>query len=118
MTTISRAKASGTPNPAATGNDSVILFTNGIGAFERVFKLNDGNEPTLVQLLFPTKSLGDVIGSMKILDGCEQIAPPSYSPKREKPALSLDPTKITNDLWKLSGAEVEYTLRGSSGGKK
>ncbi len=119
MTTSTR-KAATPPATAAntSNNDSVILFTNGIGAFERVFKLNDGDKPTPISLLFPTKSLGDVIGSMKILDGVEQVCPPSYSPKREKPALELDPTNITKGLFKLSGAEIEYALKGSGAGKK
>lgn len=94
--------------------NKVILFQNGIGAFERTYEV--GPQPTPVNIPVQTNVLADVIGSLRVLDGVKVVEPPSYAPKKEKPALTINPGSATKDMAKaLAGAKVSVSLTGSRG---
>ena len=94
-----------------SGN-TITLYQNGIAAFERTYSVK--SEPTSISLLLERKSVGDVIGTLKVLDDVQIIQPPSYSSDKEKPNLIINPANALQDMAKsLSGASINISTKTS-----
>jgi len=85
--------------------NDVTLFSNGIGHFRRVYKV-DAEET--ITIPFKTDYIGDVAASLQVFGKVRLAAPPSFTPANSNAtSLNIDQSNaLTSLLRGLSGAKV------------
>jgi hypothetical protein len=90
--------------------NDVTLFSNGIGHFRRVHKVEAGKEET-ISIPFKREHIGDVAGSLQVFGPVRLNAPPSFTPANANAtALKINQHEALKSLLKsLSGSEVKIS---------
>lgn len=91
------------PEPVAAKrqSNSLTLYNNGIGSFQRTFDVNAGANPTSIKLKVPVTAKGDLISSLRILGNKVTVVEPVSWPQESSSPLSISSDNVLLSL--LSG---------------
>lgn len=95
---------------AGTKTNHVTLFSNGMGHFVRLYKVEAG-QPKKISIPFKREYMDQVLASLSVFGNVKYDSAPSFTPTNSNAtALQIDSNNAQRSLLKsLSGAEVEVT---------
>lgn len=93
----------------ATRTNQVTLFSNGVGHFNRFFKV--GNDSQRISIPFKRNHIGVVAASLQVFGQVKYSAPPSFTPSNANDtSLVIEQSQALKSLLRsLSGAQVAVT---------
>lgn len=92
-------------------NNSVTLFSNGMGHFQRIFTVC-GRQAKKISIPFKRAHISDVLESLAVFGNVRLESPPSFTPTNSNStALTIDSTDASKSLYTaLSGALVKVKI--------
>jgi len=95
--------------------NSVKLYSNGTGVFDRVYTIRN-REPLTVSIPIRNDSLDEAVASIGVFGDVSLTEPPSYTPLgSDTSTLEINPDDVTRDLaTKLRGARVAIKVGGET----
>ena len=94
-------------------NNSVTIYSNGITAFTRTYKVKKEGSP--ISIPVRKTHISDVLGSLNVFGNVTLVEPPSFTPTNaHKSALTIESDEVLDSLLtQLSGTNVKVTTNAN-----